>query len=74
LKGQSMPADDLRTARRLLGLSAEGMARYLRLGRAKDGHGQGRQIRRWEAGGEMPGPVMVIVTALLNGKRLPNPE
>jgi hypothetical protein len=50
------------------------MARYLRLGRAKDGHGQGRQIRRWEAGGEMPGPVMVIVAALLNGKRLPNPE
>lgn len=50
---------DLKSARRAFGLSAEGFARLV-------GVESGRTVRRWEAGDrDIPGPVVVIVRALL---------
>ncbi len=56
-----MTADDFRAARSTLGLSANGMAEALRLGK-----GGGRTVRRWEAG-DVPisGPVSVAVEMML---------
>ena len=49
----------LKSARHTLGLSAEGFARLVRVE-------SGRTVRRWEAGErDIPGPVIVIVEALL---------
>lgn len=54
-----MTPAELRTARDAFGLSAEGFARLV-------GVSDGRTVRRWEAGDRaIPGPVIVIVSALL---------
>jgi DNA-binding transcriptional regulator YiaG len=54
-----MTPQELRAARDAFGLSAEGFARLVRVE-------SGRTVRRWEAGDrEIPGPVVVIVEALL---------
>jgi DNA-binding transcriptional regulator YiaG len=48
----------LKSARCAFGLSAEGFARLVRVK-------SGRTVRRWEAGErDIPGPVIVLVTAL----------
>ena len=48
----------LKAARHALGLSAEGFARLVRVE-------SGRTVRRWESGErDIPGPVIVLVTAL----------
>lgn len=56
-----MTPADFRTARKALGLSANGMAEALCLGK-----GGGRTVRRWESG-ETPisGPVSVAVELML---------
>ena len=47
--------DELREARRVLGLSAEGLAMMVRMA-------DGRTVRRWESGeSEIPGPVTVVL-------------
>ena len=47
--------DELKAARRILGLSAEGLAMMVRMG-------DGRTVRRWESGeSEVPGPVTVVL-------------
>jgi DNA-binding transcriptional regulator YiaG len=54
--------EKLRAARTALGLSAEGFARLVRVE-------SGRTVRRWEAGErDIPGPVQVIVEALMNSR------
>ena len=54
-----MTATELKAARHALGLSAEGFAKLVRVE-------SGRTVRRWEAGDrDIPGPVVVIVDALL---------
>jgi DNA-binding transcriptional regulator YiaG len=60
-----MTPDDVKIARRTLGLSQSGLAALLRMG--KNGE---RQIRRWEDG-ETPisGPASVAIEALLTGWR-----
>lgn len=56
-----MTPAEIRAARQRLGLSANGFARALKLG--KDG---GRTVRRWEAGDSpVSGPVGVAVELLL---------
>lgn len=51
----------LRTARKTLGLSANGLAQALRLGK-----GGGRTVRRWEAGDTpISGPAQVAIEAML---------
>lgn len=57
------PADltpaELKSARRALGLSAEGFARLVQVE-------SGRTVRRWEAGErDIPGPVRVLTRAIL---------
>lgn len=50
---------ELKQARKSLGLSAEGLARLV-------GVASGRTVRRWEAGGQdIPGPVVVLFTAIM---------
>ena len=53
--------DDLRAARRTLGLSASGLAAALRLGA-----NGGRTVRRWESGDiAFSGPVALVIEGLL---------
>lgn len=50
---------ELKSARRALGFSAEGFARFVEVE-------SGRTVRRWEAGErDIPGPVKVLTRALL---------
>jgi hypothetical protein len=52
--------DQLRAARQVLGLSAEALAAMVRMG-------DGRTVRRWEAGeNEIPGPVTVVLETALD--------
>ena len=54
-----MTADDLREARKALGLSADALARLLNAE-------SGRTVRRWEAGeSNVPGPVDALLTACM---------
>ena len=53
-----MTPSGFKEARRAFGLSAEGFARLVHVE-------SGRTVRRWEAGErDIPGPVIVLVTAL----------
>ena len=55
-----MTPADLKAARHVLGLSAEGFARAVRVE-------SGRTVRRWEAGDrDIPGPVTVLVELWLD--------
>lgn len=57
-----MTPDALKSARARLGLTQAGLGELLRC--------DGRTVRRWEAGDrEIPGPVAVLVEALLSGWR-----
>ena len=57
-----MTPSELKTARNALGLSAEGLARLVKVE-------SGRTVRRWEAGErDIPGPVIVIVGALMESR------
>lgn len=57
-----MTSDEIKTARKNLGLSATGLAEALRLG--KDG---GRTVRRWEAGAApISGPASVAIELMLS--------
>lgn len=60
-----MTPAEFRAARKALGLSANGMAEALRLGK-----GGGRTVRRWEAG-DVPvsGPVSLAVQLLLERQK-----
>jgi len=52
--------DELKAARQILGLSAEGLAMMVRMG-------DGRTVRRWESGeNEVPGPVTVVLETALD--------
>lgn len=52
--------DELKAARQILGLSAEGLVAMVRMG-------DGRTARRWESGeSEIPGPVTVILEAAMD--------
>ena len=52
--------DELKVARQILGLSAEGLAMMVRMG-------DGRTVRRWESGeNEIPGPVTVVLETALD--------
>src|SRR5690349_17020033 len=52
--------EEFRAAREALGLSAEGLARMLRVE-------SGRTVRRWEAGErEFPGPVIVLMETAMD--------
>ncbi|MDP3937731.1 MAG: hypothetical protein Q8R92_06305 [Deltaproteobacteria bacterium] len=54
-----MTPTDLRAARHRLGLSTAGFAHLVNVA-------DGRTVRRWEAGDrDIPGPVIVLVEALL---------
>ena len=56
--------EELKAARRSFGLSAKGFAKLVRVE-------SGRTVRRWEAGErEIPGPVIVLVNAVLAVKAL----
>ena len=55
-------AAELRAIRAALGLSAEGLAKLVRVE-------SGRTVRRWEAGErDIPGPVRVILTAVMESR------
>jgi DNA-binding transcriptional regulator YiaG len=57
-----MRPDELKIARYALGLSAEGFAKLVQVE-------SGRTVRRWEAGErDIPGPVIVIVKALMESR------
>ena len=59
-----MTPAELKTARHALGLSAEGFARLVQVE-------SGRTVRRWEAGDrDIPGPVIVIVEALMASREI----
>jgi DNA-binding transcriptional regulator YiaG len=59
--GRRMNPADLRTARKRLGLSTNGLAEALRLGK-----GGGRTVRRWEAGDTpISGPASLAIEMLL---------
>lgn len=63
-----MTPDQLKEARRKLGLSTAGLARVLRLGA-----GGARTVRRWESGESgIPGPAQVAIEFMLEppGDRL----
>lgn len=63
----AMTPDELREARRKLGLSAATLAKALRLGKAGE-----RTVRRWEAGDSaIPGPAQVAIEMML--ERLSQP-
>jgi transcriptional regulator with XRE-family HTH domain len=52
--------DELKAARQILGLSAEGLVAMVRMG-------DGRTVRRWESGeSEIPGPVIVILETAMD--------
>jgi hypothetical protein len=52
--------DELKAARHILGLSAEGLVTMVRMG-------DGRTVRRWESGeSEIPGPVTVILETAMD--------
>lgn len=52
--------DELKSARQILGLSAEALVAMVRMG-------DGRTVRRWESGeSEIPGPVTVVLETALN--------
>lgn len=54
-----MTPSELKSARHALGLSAEGLADFCRVG-------SGRTVRRWEDGTQdVPGPVTVLLEAVL---------
>lgn len=59
--------DELRSAHRALGLSAEGAARFFRIS-------SGRTIRGWWSGerngkpADVPGPVLVLTEALMESR------
>ncbi len=54
-----MAPSELKNARTALGLTAEGLAKLLRVQ-------GGRTIRKWEAGDrEIPGPVATLIEALM---------
>ncbi len=56
-----MTPAEIRAARKALGLSANGLAEALRLGK-----GGGRTVRRWEAGDTpISGPVSVALELML---------
>jgi len=56
-----MTPAEIRTARKTLGLSANGLAEALRLGK-----GGGRTVRRWESGDSpISGPASVAIELLL---------
>lgn len=56
-----MNLEELRAARRKLGLTASGLAKALRLGKGGD-----RTVRRWEYGERaIPGPVQVAIEMML---------
>ena len=57
-----MTPETLKSARNTLGLSAEGFAKLVKVE-------SGRTVRRWEAGErDIPGPVVVIVGALMESR------
>lgn len=57
-----MTPADLKSARHALGLSAEGMAKFVQVA-------GGRTVRRWEKGErDIPGPVQVLVTAAISSR------
>ena len=57
-----MTPAELKAARHAFGLSAEGFAQLVRVE-------SGRTVRRWESGErDIPGPVLVIVEAILNSR------
>jgi len=57
-----MTPDELKDARKALGLSAEKFAKMVRIE-------SGRTVRRWESGDrDIPGPVVVIVEALMQSR------
>lgn len=57
-----MTPANLKSARHALGLSAEGFARLVNVE-------SGRTVRRWESGErDIPGPVTVIVRALMDSR------
>lgn len=54
-----MTPEELKSARKLLGLSANGFARLVHVE-------SGRTVRRWEAGhSDIPGPVAVLTKAIV---------
>lgn len=56
-----MTPDEIKDARQRLGLSANGLAEALRLGK-----GGGRTVRRWEAGDvAITGPASVAIELML---------
>lgn len=58
-----MSPDEIRAARKALGLSTKGLAEALRLGK-----GGGRTVRRWEAGDTpISGPAQVAIELMLQG-------
>jgi DNA-binding transcriptional regulator YiaG len=60
-----MSPDDVRDARKALGVSQAGLAELLRAGKNGD-----RQVRRWEDGDlTVSGPASVAIEALLSGWR-----
>lgn len=59
-----MNPDEIKAARARLGLSTNGLAEALRLGK-----GGGRTVRRWEAGATpISGPAQVAIELMLAGK------
>jgi DNA-binding transcriptional regulator YiaG len=63
-----MTPAEFRAARHAIGLSAEGMARALKVS-------SGRTVRRWEAGDrDIPGPAIVAIGFMLKAKGLPPPR
>jgi DNA-binding transcriptional regulator YiaG len=55
-----MTPAELKSARKALGLTAEGFARLVHVE-------SGRTVRRWEAGDrDIPGPVIVLTKAILD--------
>ncbi|NDB67349.1 MAG: hypothetical protein EB015_04955 [Methylocystaceae bacterium] len=59
-----MTADELKSTRHALGLSAEGFVRLVQVE-------SGRTVRRWEAGDSpIPGPVIVLVQAIIRSAAL----
>lgn len=54
--------DELKAARKALGLTADGFAKWVQVA-------DGRTVRRWEAGDrDIPGPVQVLVVAALESR------
>ncbi len=57
---------ELKSLRESLGLGQQGLAALLHLGKAKAA--DGRNVRRWEAGDLIQGPVQIIMRLLERGK------